>query len=322
MTKPIRYAILGAGIPTAKIAAAIDANAGSKLVAIDNETLSNEQLADKLAVKKATPEAIVAQKDIDVIYVVGSNQQHYRLAKLALTNEKHVIVERPLTSHKVGASELYALAKAKHKLLLEGQVGLVLPLVKLVKQALASKKIGQLRFVEVKGYYQLAEQSGWFLSLAQGGGALNLGGSYPLQLVPYLLDSEISEWSGHCVNANGQADTQCFLGFKVDDVLVSCLLASGMEGDSKVVFVGTKGKITIREYWHANQADVELTDGTQSQLKALVTHKNEYEYLLDHMNDCLNQTLGQSPIITPQRTITAMSVIEDLYNQWYGDPLN
>lgn len=324
MPEKLGYAVIGTAGDAAKVTAALALGTTTELVALaaPADDAKATQLAKQyLAGKLSTREDVWANPAVAVVYVASTNQQHFADAKAALLHGKHVIVERPLTPHKVGASELFALANQQHRLLVEAQPGVCLPLLSQIKDQLAAGVIGQVRYAEVKGYYALADQDTNFLDLAQAGGALHLGGSYPLQVMPYLLDEPITAWSGHCLNANGEADTAATLSFKTKSTLVNCLLATGAAGSSKLTLVGTKGKITVPEYWHATKAVITTAAGT-TELTASEPKVNATEYLLAHVATCLANGLTTSPMITPQATIKAVSVIEELYQSWYGDPLN
>ncbi|MEA5576272.1 Gfo/Idh/MocA family oxidoreductase [Anabaena sp. UHCC 0451] len=60
---------------------------------------------------------LVEREDLDLIVISAINQDHGKIARAALTNGKHVIVEYPLSLDVKEAEELIALAKAKNKLL-------------------------------------------------------------------------------------------------------------------------------------------------------------------------------------------------------------
>ena len=62
-------------------------------------------------------EEVVADSEVDVVVVTTAPTSHYELAKLAMENGKHVIVEKPFTPSSQEASELIAIAKQHGRLL-------------------------------------------------------------------------------------------------------------------------------------------------------------------------------------------------------------
>lgn len=63
------------------------------------------------------PGDLISDNDIDLVVICSPNDQHFRLTKLALENNKHVIVEKPFVIHSTEGMELISLAKDKHLLL-------------------------------------------------------------------------------------------------------------------------------------------------------------------------------------------------------------
>lgn len=61
----------------------------------------------------ATPEAMLAAPDIDLVVIATPNDTHFPLAKAALQAGKHVVVDKPFTLSQQEAKELIALAHAQ-----------------------------------------------------------------------------------------------------------------------------------------------------------------------------------------------------------------
>ena len=59
-------------------------------------------------------ETALENSDAEIVYVSTRNNDHSRLIKMALMNEKHVIVDKPSVIHYPDALEIYKIAKEKH----------------------------------------------------------------------------------------------------------------------------------------------------------------------------------------------------------------
>lgn len=57
---------------------------------------------------EATPEALIARNDIDLVVIPTPNQTHFPLAEQALLSGKHVVLDKPMT---VTSADAYKLAK-------------------------------------------------------------------------------------------------------------------------------------------------------------------------------------------------------------------
>jgi biliverdin reductase len=88
---------------------------------------------------------LVEREDIDLVVISTINRDHGAIARAALTNGKHLIVEYPLSLDVVEAEELIALAKAQQKLLHVEHLELLGGLHQALKQNLA--KIGEVFYV-------------------------------------------------------------------------------------------------------------------------------------------------------------------------------
>lgn len=64
-----------------------------------------------------TPEALLQDPDVDLIVIASPNQTHYPLAKMALFNGKHTVIDKPFTVTSQEAQALIDLAQAQNRLL-------------------------------------------------------------------------------------------------------------------------------------------------------------------------------------------------------------
>lgn len=74
------------------------------------------------------------ESDIDTVYVALPNHLHYVFAKKALDNNKHVIIEKPITTNADELKELIEIANQKNKIILEAMNIHYLPAYQSLKQ--------------------------------------------------------------------------------------------------------------------------------------------------------------------------------------------
>lgn len=91
-------------------------------------------------------EEMLADEQIDTIYVAVTNQLHHEFAKKALLSGKHVICEKPFTVKLEDFEDLCRIASKKGLLLLEAITTLYLPNYLEIKEQV--KRIGRVRIVE------------------------------------------------------------------------------------------------------------------------------------------------------------------------------
>ena len=80
---------------------------------------------------------VLSDPKIDVIYVAVPNGLHYEIAKKALLNDKHVIVEKPFMSSYRQAKELIDLAKEKNRIIFDAVTMLHMPNYRKMKELLS-----------------------------------------------------------------------------------------------------------------------------------------------------------------------------------------
>jgi len=89
----------------------------------------------------------LADDQIDAVVIATPTVTHYELVKQALEHDKHVMVEKPLTSNPDEGQELVELAAKKNRVLLVGHVFIYNPAVRWVKQYLDSGDAGRIYYL-------------------------------------------------------------------------------------------------------------------------------------------------------------------------------
>ena len=108
---------------------------------------TGEALARSFGIPKVYTDldAMLADPDIDLIYIATPNSLHYGQAKAALLAGKNVLCEKPFVPTVAEADELIGLAKERHLFLFEAITTAHHPNYALVKEHLPD--IGPLRIV-------------------------------------------------------------------------------------------------------------------------------------------------------------------------------
>lgn len=108
---------------------------------------TGEALAQQFGISKVYTDydAMLADPDIELVYIATPNSLHYAQTKAALLAGKNVLCEKPFVPTVAEADELIALAKEKHLFLFEAITTAHHPNYALAKQYLDD--IGSLRIV-------------------------------------------------------------------------------------------------------------------------------------------------------------------------------
>lgn len=259
-------------------------------------------------------EELLADPDIEVVYVAMVNSEHYRYARKTLEAGKHVICEKPLALKKEHAQHLFQLAEERKLFLAEAQKEVFLPVIQEVKALIREGSLGDIRLVDVTNSYVVPDDS-WLRKKEFGGGVLAGSGSYPLHLAKYLFDEEVTAYSGVCTKGSSGVDEQCMISLSLGNriLLASKLSMNGKAIDSALIF-GEKGYIEIPEYWKARRAVVHYHTGEE----AILEHPCRYEliYEIRHFHECMEKGLLQSPVMSREMTVSTLEILETIRGSW------
>ena len=120
----------------------------AKVADCRDERLSALQRIYPNIVTTTNTEDVINDKFIDAVAIATPVFTHYKLAKAALENGKHVILEKPMTSTSQEAEELIELALKKGLSLMVDHTFLYTGAVQKIKQIIDSDAIGNIRYLD------------------------------------------------------------------------------------------------------------------------------------------------------------------------------
>ena len=152
-------------------------------------------------------EELVADPDVDVVYVATPHPAHHPCATLALEAGKHVLVEKPLALNAAQATGIAQLAADRGRFCAEALWTFFLPRFDVVRQLLDDGALGEVRTVQADhGEHFTADHRILRPDLA-GGPLLDLG-TYPVSLATWVLGPPrrvLAVGQPHPAGVNGQA---------------------------------------------------------------------------------------------------------------------
>ncbi len=314
-----KYGILSTASIIDRFIGGIRNSEQGEVYAIASRTIEKaKEAADRLSIDKyyGTYEELYEDENIDIIYVPTVNSLHYRDVKNALLHKKHVVCEKPFTMTKKEADELFELAKENNCFLMEGQKCVFLPVNKHVKELIQSDKVGKIKYVDLQaGFPSRFDYDHWMYDLSYGGGSFYGSAAYTLDYMQYLFDTQKLKINGSClVCPTGSDELSHFEVVIDDDIMVSSTIAMNIPLKNKAVFYGDKGYIEVDQYWKSRYFDVYLYDGTHEHYEYPCVY--EFVYEIDHVHECLNQSLLTSPVIKKEITVKTVELVEELYKRW------
>lgn len=189
----LNWGIVGTGFISHAMLKAIDLSAGSTALAVqgrNREALQDLQRQYGIAKTFEDFDALLADPEIDILYVALPNHLHHEVSAQALRAGKAVLCEKSLTLTMAQASHLAAAVDESGKFFAEGLMYLSHPFAAKLCEVLQRPGIGELR--SVMGHYAADI---WQVVNPAGGGTLFNLGCYPASLLQLVLQVMCGEES-------------------------------------------------------------------------------------------------------------------------------
>lgn len=189
---------------------------------------------------------LIESTEIDAIYLPLPPALHYKWAKMALENGKHVFVEKPSTTSLADTDALIEIASRKSLALHENYMFVFHDQLKALDDVVKSGEIGDVRLYRISFGFPLRAKNDFRYNKALGGGALLDAGGYTMKYANYLLGDTAKVVTAQVNGIDGYEVEMFGSCTMVNDEGLTAQLAFGMDNDYKceVEVWGSKGTIT------------------------------------------------------------------------------
>jgi D-xylose 1-dehydrogenase (NADP+, D-xylono-1,5-lactone-forming) len=314
VTDAVRWGLLSTARINQALIAGIRVAEGAQLVAVASR---DEARARAYAAAEGIPrahgsyEALLADPDVDVVYVPLPNALHVPWTLRALEAGKHVLCEKPMSNRAADVEVAFDTAERLGRVLMEAFMWRYHEQTATLVRLAAEGAVGPLRIVRGAFSHTLPESSGdvrWDAELA--GGALMDVGCYCVSAMRLLL-GEPQRVYAESVPGIGGVDgrTVAVLRF-AGDVLGS--LESSFDTTPREVLeiVGLDGTLVSEDPWHGRAPKLAriAPDGTREPIAvdAVNAYAREVEDVSRAVRGGGAPRLGRADAIAQARTIEAL----------------
>jgi predicted dehydrogenase len=196
-------------------------------------------------------EDLVADPDIDIVYIATPHPMHAENAILALEAGKHVLVEKPFTLNAAEAARVRDVAARQGLLAMEAMWTRYLPHMVRIRELLALGALGDVRGVFADHTQRISSDPAHRLNAIElGGGALLDLGIYPVSFVWDVLGAPLTIGATATLGPTG-ADSEVATTFSHAGGTVSTTFsASHSAGPNTAHVIGTDARIDIDRVWY------------------------------------------------------------------------
>jgi xylose dehydrogenase (NAD/NADP) len=258
---------------------------------------------------------LLADPDVEIVYVSLPNGMHVEWSRRALEAGKHVLCEKPLSRSVAEVEQLFDLA-AEHGLhLSEAFMYRHHPQTKRLKQLVDDGAIGSLRLIRGTFSFNCAPGDPRLLAGMEGGGLMDVG-CYPVSMSRYLAGEP------ERVSAEQQLG-----GDGVDVVLAGVLRFPGgviahfdsglaMPHRREIEVVGSTGVLRVANPWHPEPDGIELwRDGDEGPELIPMAAADSYALEVADLGEAIRgehePLLGRADALGQARTIAALYAAAD-----------
>jgi predicted dehydrogenase len=200
-------------------------------------------------------EALLADPEVDVVYISLPNSMHVDWSVRALEAGKHVLCEKPLSRHPQEVERAFDAADAAGRTLMEGFMWRHTPQTARLLELLP--EIGELRLIRAQFSFPQPEPDNVRLSAELEGGALMDVGCYCVSAARLIAGAEPVAFAGEQVGDEVDLVFSGLLRFPGDVVAhFDCGMDLAFRHELEVV--GTGGTLLVRDPWHGRTAGIEL----------------------------------------------------------------
>ncbi len=254
-------------------------------------------------------EALLADPDVDAIYLPLPNSMHMDWTVKALEAGKHVLCEKPMDRRPEQVARAFDVAEAHGLVLTEAFMWRHSPQTLALLELLDAGAVGDLRLVRACFSFALAGDSDVRLDPALDGGGLMDVGCYCISGAR-LVAGEPASVSAHAVTGPTGVDLRFggLLRFAGDVLgVIDCGLDEYSRNELEVV--GSEGRLVLPDPWHARDPRIVVERGFEREVVA-IDAADSYTRELEDMAAAIGgeraPRLGRADALGQARTIEAL----------------
>ncbi len=257
-------------------------------------------------------DALIADPDLDAVYIPLPNGLHGRWTRAALAAGKHVLCEKPFTANAAEAREIADLAAASDRVVMEAFHYRYHPFALRVEQIIASGELGRLERVEAVSCFWLPKFSDIRYDYSLAGGALMDVGSHAVDMVRTFGGSTPEVVSAHAKLRGPEVDRAMtaelrFASGHTGRVLCSMWSSALPRFSAKVI--GDRGELRLNPLMPFQRFTVRSANSDRVER---FSPRATYAYQLDAFAAAVLR--GEPVKTTPEEAVENMSVIDAIYH--------
>ncbi|MGP4752008.1 aldo/keto reductase [Agrobacterium pusense] len=261
--QPIRWGIIGPGTIARTFAGGIAHSRTGRLEAIATRNPDKPGLAEAFAGARIVKgyDALLADPDIDAVYIATPHTGHAEWAIKAIRAGKNVLVEKPIAISAYDADAIFHEAKKAGVFAGEAYMYRLHPQTAKLLELVKARAVGDIRIIRSSFGFNMGSfraDHRLFANETAGGGILDVGG-YPVSMVRMIAGAvdgkpfaEPEKVAGAAHLGQSGVDEWASAVLKFPNGIVAEVSCSIMAAQDNVLrIIGSDGRIEVRDFWFA-----------------------------------------------------------------------
>jgi predicted dehydrogenase len=317
----LRWGVLAPGGIARSFAAAVRDHTRHRIVAVASRSLERAQsFAADFGAEHAYGDyaQLVADPDVQAVYVASTHNAHLELALLAIDAGKHVLVEKPAGFSAAEAEQMLQAARAKGVFLMEAMWTRYLPHTDVARQLIESGALGEIRLVTADfGVNVPFDPNSRMYDPAQAGGSLLDLGVYPISFAQFALPALNGEPRLHVAGSLSPTGSDAQVSLILEaDAASHALVHIGVEARTPwtATISGTAGRIEIDSPFWSPSALTFIPDGGEPERypgHPTITGSGGMAFEAAAFARCLAEGLDDSPLHPFAEAIATLRIIDE-----------
>ena len=259
---------------------------------------------------------LIADPAVDLVYVATPHSHHYDVTRDALLADKPCLVEKAFMANHRQSQSIVNLARERGVFLAEAIWTRYQPAVGIVRDLIASGRIGTPRLVTATLGYSMGEKPRIMRPDLCGGALLDLG-VYALNFVRMFFDAPIEHLHGTCVKSTTGMDlTNAMTLVLSDGMLCNLQSSAACVGDNIGVIAGTDGNLIIDNINNPQRITVNTHDREFVEDIHVPQQITGYEYQFIACRDAMAEGLLEPREMPLDETLFIMQLMDGFRQQW------
>jgi D-xylose 1-dehydrogenase (NADP+, D-xylono-1,5-lactone-forming) len=305
---PVRLGILSTARINRPVIAAARASERVELVAVASRDQARAgAYAEEHGIERAhgSYEVLLADPDVDAVYISLPNSLHVEWSIRALEAGKHVLCEKPLDRRPERVEEAFDVAERAGLVLMEGFMWRHHPQTRLLEEIIRSGRIGEPRVVLARFSFPLDDPENVRMRPELDGGGLMDVGCYCISAARLVAGEPELVFGRQVVGPTG-VDVR-FLGTLQfpGNVFAHFLCGMDVPFSSRLEVVGSDASAVVADPWLCRDPHVQIGD-ERIDAEDADRYQLELENLSDAIRGAAQPLLGRADAVGQARVIEAL----------------